>query len=327
MIIKAFQVKNTSINNYNMFLLYGENEGFKNQVIHNISKDYEPNILKYEEDELLKNSDIFFSEVNNISLFDNKKVITINRASDKLLSLIESVLEKRFDDLRIIINAGILDRKSKLRAKFEKSKNLVCIPFYADDNTTLARIANNFFRNKKIPISQESINLMVERCRGDRENINNEISKTESFIKYKKKITVDEILKITNLSENYSYSDLSDHCLNKNLKKTMNILNENNYTSEDCIMIIRIMLSKVKRLVMLKENRPLILVPRETPLNMIYIENMLKLSKAGALIAPASPAFYNKPKTLDDNINFIVGRVLDLLGYDSAIFSRWEGSE
>ena len=80
-------------------------------------------------------------------------------------------------------------------------------------------------------------------------------------------------------------------------------------------------------LVMLKENRPLILVPRETPLNTIYIENMLKLSKAGALMVPASPAFYNKPKTLDDNINFIVGRVLDLLGYDSDIFSRWEGTE
>ena len=78
---------------------------------------------------------------------------------------------------------------------------------------------------------------------------------------------------------------------------------------------------------MLKENRPLILVPRETPLNTIYIENMLKLSRAGALMVPASPAFYNKPKTLDDNINFIVGRVLDLLGYDSDIFSRWEGTE
>lgn len=80
-------------------------------------------------------------------------------------------------------------------------------------------------------------------------------------------------------------------------------------------------------LVMLKERRQLILVPRETPLSTIYIDNMLKLSNAGAIIAPASPAFYNKPKTLDDNVNFIVGRVLDLLGYDSDIFSRWEGSD
>ena len=95
MIIKAFQVKNTSINNYNIFLLYGENEGFKNQVINYISRDYKPNILKYEEDELIKNSDIFFSEVNNISLFDNKKVIIINRVSEKLLSLIEDILEKK----------------------------------------------------------------------------------------------------------------------------------------------------------------------------------------------------------------------------------------
>ena len=142
-----------------------------------------------------------------------------------------------------------------MRSKFEKSKNLVCIPFYADDTSALATLANNFFKKHKIPISQENINIIAERCRGDRKNLYNELLKIESLIKIKNKVTVEEIIKLTNLADNYSYSELSDHCLNKNLKKTTNILNENNYTYEDCIAIIRIMLFKVKRLVVLKENQ------------------------------------------------------------------------
>ena len=142
-----------------------------------------------------------------------------------------------------------------MRSKFEKSKNLVCIPFYADDTSALATIANNFFKKHKIPISQENINIIAERCRGDRKNLKNELSKIESLIKIKNKVTVEEIIKLTNLADNFSYSELSDHCLNKNLKKTTNILNENNYSYEDCIAIIRIMLFKVKRLVVLKENQ------------------------------------------------------------------------
>ena len=77
--------------------------------------------------------------------------------------------------------------------------------------------------------------------------------------------------------------------------------------------------------VMLKERRPLILVPRETPFSHIHIENMLRLSTAGTIIAPAAPAFYNRPQSLDDNVNFIAGRVLDLLGLDADLFARWEG--
>ena len=135
---------------------------------------------------------------------------------------------------------------------FEKNKNIICIPFYADNSQTLNNIANNYFKEKKIPISQEAINIMVARSRGDRLNLNNELTKIENFTKNKKKINIDDILKLTNLAENYSVNELVDSCLSKNSKKTINILNENNYSAEDCILIIKTFLIKAKRLNKLK---------------------------------------------------------------------------
>ena len=255
MIIKAFQVKNLNPNKQNFFLLYGENEGFKKEIIDIIIKDFRENVLSYDSEEIAKNPNIIFSELNNVSLFEKKKALIINRATDKFFSFFLNLLDKNYDDIKIVIKAGILDKKSKMRGKFEKSKNLVCIPFYTDDTFALATIANNFFKKHKISISQECINIIAERCRGDRKNLYNELSKIENLIKIKNKVTIEEIVKLTNLADNYSYSELSDHCLNRNLKKTTNILNENNYTYEDCIAIIRIMLFKVKRLVVLKENQ------------------------------------------------------------------------
>ncbi len=255
MIVKTFQVKSLDINKYSFFLLYGENQGLKDEVIKEINKNFQANILKYEESEILNNPEIIFSELNHTSLFEDKKIILVNRVSDKFFSLIENILDKKYDGTKIIINAGSLEKKAKLRGKFEKSQNLVCIPFYTDNTITLATIASNFFSKNKIPISHENINVIAERCRGDRKNLENELMKIANLIKGKNKINSDEIIKLTNLAENYSYSELSDCCLNKNLKKTTNILNENNYTYEDCIAIIRTMLFKVKRLVTLKETQ------------------------------------------------------------------------
>ena len=255
MIIKAFQAKNITTNKQSFFLLFGENEGYKNQIIEDIVKRFSENSIKYDADDIISNPDIIFSELNNLSLFENKKTIIVNRTTDKFFSVIENLLDSNYKDIKIIFNAGPLDKKSKMRVKFEKSKNLVCIPFYADDTSTLATITNNFFKKNKIPISQENINIIVERCRGDRKNLKSELSKIESLIKIKNKITGEDIIKVTNLAENYSYSELSDHCLNKDLKKINNIINENNYSYEDCVAIIRIMLFKVKRLVILKENQ------------------------------------------------------------------------
>jgi len=75
--------------------------------------------------------------------------------------------------------------------------------------------------------------------------------------------------------------------------------------------------------VMLKERRPLVLVPRETPLNLVHLRNLTVVAEAGAVILPAMPAFYTRPESLDDMVNFVVGKVLDVLGVEHELFPRW----
>tara|TARA_Y100000591_G_scaffold328841_1_gene356197 strand:+ start:298 stop:1290 length:993 start_codon:yes stop_codon:yes gene_type:complete len=255
MIVKTFETDKIKNTNTNFFLLYGENEGHKSHIISSVlSVGYKENIIRYEENEILNKTDIFAAEVNNKSFFDDKKIIIISRATDRVNKILEEYFDKNLEDTRIIVNAGILDKKSKLRNNFEKKKNLICMPFYSDNNSTLIKLASSFFRDKNISISQETINVFVERCRGNRENLNNELSKIESFTKNKKNISIEDITKLTNLHENYSHSELCDQCLIKNIKKVIQIINENNFSSEDCIAITRIMMTKIKKLLRLKED-------------------------------------------------------------------------
>ena len=248
MIIKSYELNKINLKKNSIYLLYGENEGLKNKVINDTFKEFLKNNYKYDEKEILNNKENFFNNILSKSFFETKKIIIILRSSDKIVNIIEEILEKITEDTKIILLANILDKKSKLRLLFEKNKNIVCIPFYADNNQTLSSLANYCFKEKKIPISQETINLLVARSRGDRLNLYNEITKIENFTRNKKKININDILKLTNLAENYSVTELVDSCLAKNSTKTINILNENNYTAEDCILIIKTLLTKAKRL-------------------------------------------------------------------------------
>ena len=254
MIQKAFEINKIDLNEYNLYLFYGENEGYKNEIIKTKFEKLYPNqIYRYDEKEVLEKKNEFFNGILSKSFFENQKIIIISRVSDKIKDIIEEISLKNIEDIKIILSANILEKKSKLRNYFEKEKKAICTAFYADNSQTLSNIALNFFREKKISIPQQTINFLVERCRGNRENLNNELTKIENLSESKKKINTEDILKITNLAENYNTSELTDNCLAKNIRKIINILNENNYSNEDCILIIRTLLNKAKRIVKLQE--------------------------------------------------------------------------
>ena len=252
MILKSYEINkiNQSINH--LILFYGKNEGLKNEAINVLIKD-KNNISNYEEKEILDNESNFIENILSKSLFEQQKFILIKRATDKILKIIENLNSKNLEDTIIIVNSDNLEKKSKLRSFFEKDKTLICIPFYPDNDQTLSKLAYNFFKNKKVLISPLNINLIVNKCSGDREKLVNELHKIEFFTKNGKKIDNVSISKLINLNENHSISELVDNCLAKNKKKTISILNENNFNNEDCIMITRSFISKAKKLLILSK--------------------------------------------------------------------------
>jgi len=250
MIIKSYQINQINPTIHNLLLFYGKNEGLKNEIIKNIIRD-KKNINNYDEKEVLENEYNFVENILTKSLFDDEKIIIIKRSTDKILKVIENLNSKKLDDITIIINADNLEKKSKLRSFFEKNKETICIPFYPDTDQTLSKLAYDFLKGKKISISQSSINLIINKCSGDREALYNELNKIDFYTKNGKKITTEDIMKITNLIENHSVLELVDNCLAKNNKKIINILNENNFNNEDCILITRSLLNKSKKILQL----------------------------------------------------------------------------
>ena len=255
MIIKSYELKKLNLDKNKYILFYGANEGAKTEEINRLKLlNKDKTFINYDEKEILENSENIYNNIFSKSLFENKKIITINRTTDKLLKIIEDVLEKNFVDIYLIFISDNLEKRSKLRSLFEKKKELTCVAFYPDTSDVLSKIAHDFFKERKILISQAHVNLIINKCNGDRGVLKNELSKIEFFSKNKTKISTENLLKLVNLVENHSISELIDNCLAKNQKKTINILNDNNFSSEDCIIITRTFISKSKRIMKLSED-------------------------------------------------------------------------
>ena len=249
MILKYFELNKLSFSNTNFILLHGKNDGYKNEEIKKIAKNLKKKITSYDEKQVIDNTEDFYESNLNKSLFEDEKIILINRCTDKIIKVIEELIDRNINDTIFILKSEVLEKKSKLRNFFEKSKSqLVSIAFYSDNFETLFKIAQQNLKNKKILLSNESVNVLINRCANDRKNLLNEIEKIELYSKNKKKISNEEILTLINLSENHSINELINSCLVKNPGKLFNILNENIYSNDDCIIIIRTLLKKAKNL-------------------------------------------------------------------------------
>ena len=253
MILKSFEVNKTNISKFKLFIIYGENEGLKKEITEKIKNNNEGKKINYEEIQILKEKSNFFSEIKNRSLFNEKRIFLIERCTDKISEIILEICENKNDDI-LIFSCGILEKRSKIRNNLEKSKFVAVIPTYKDNSESLITIAKSFFAEKKISISFETLNLLVNRCRGDRGYLRKELEKISNYLLDKKVISLKEILTLTNLSENYSAGELVDASLSKNIYKTKEILNENNYSPEDTFLILRVFLQKTKKILNLLEN-------------------------------------------------------------------------
>ncbi len=253
MIVKTFEIKKKELNNFKFFLIYGNNSGLIDEIIENdLKPKLSKNIYNYDENEILQNDENFKDDILSKSFFDNEKLIIISRTTDKIFKLIEEIIDKNIKDIVIILKASTLEKKSKLRNLFEKNSDVICTPVYEDNNQSLSMIVREFLKKNNINLSQQIINILTERAKGDRINLKNELDKLKYFSQNKSKIEIDEILNLTNLAENYNISELVDNSLAQNKKRTLYIFNENNFVSDDCILILRTYLSKLKRLLKLK---------------------------------------------------------------------------
>ena len=256
MIFKSYILENNleSITKCKLFLFYGENNGLKKEFkakLKTLHKNKE--VLNFFQDEIIKNKDLLFNEINNKSLFNEKKIIFINEASDKILENLEK-LTSIIQDENIFIFSGILDKKSKLRTFFEKSKECGVVPCYQDNEISIKKIIHNNLINYQ-GLTSEVINIILQSSGLDRSRVNNEIEKIKSCFK-EKKIESKKIQELLNIRFNDNFNTLKDEALRGNSKMTNRLLADTIFEIENCTFYLHLInqrLKKLKKIEQLKE--------------------------------------------------------------------------
>ena len=248
MIFKSYVLEQNlkSIDNCKIILFYGENQGLKEEFKKNIKEANKNNEkLNLLQDEIIKNENLLINEISNKSLFNNKKIIFIDQVNEKILNIIEEMAEDVSDE-KIVIFAGNLDKKSKLRSYFEKSKSCGIVACYQDNEITIKKIITNKLSDYQ-GLSTQVINFIIQNTGLNRSKVNNEIEKIKSCF-LEKKINLEKIDLLLNIKTNDDFNKLKDEALKGNKIKTNKLLADTVFEPESNIYYLNSINQRINRL-------------------------------------------------------------------------------
>jgi len=248
MIYKSYIIEQNieSIFKHKMFLFYGENEGLKKEFKKKIRDNYPKlNILRLYQEDILKNQKILTNEILNNSLFEENKIIFIEQVNDKILSTIEEMSDIIVNE-KVFIFSQTLDKKSKIRSYFEKSKNTGVAACYPDNEITIRKIIEKGLKNYE-GLTPHIINIILQNTNFDRDKVNNEIEKIQSCF-MNKKLELSEIESILNISENEDFSRLKDEALSGNKIKINRLLADTVFETENNVYYLNLINQRINKL-------------------------------------------------------------------------------
>jgi len=248
MIFKSYIIEQNieNIKKFNVFLFYGENQGLKKDFKEQIKSYYNNNeILNLFQEEILKNSSLLVNEIKNKSLFNDEKIIFINEANDKIVSIVDDLFNIIKDE-KIFIFADNLEKRSKLRNIFEKSKDCGVVPCYQDNEITIRKIVSSELTNFK-GLTPEIINTIIQNTGLNRDKIHNEIEKIKSCFK-EKIIDTQKLEQLLNIKVNENFNALKDEALKGNQKNTNRLLADTIFEFENSVFYLNLINQRVNKL-------------------------------------------------------------------------------
>ena len=248
MILKSYILeKNFNyFENYKIFLFYGENQGLKQEFKEKLKKQNKTKeILNLFQDEIIKNKNILVNEIKNKSLFNEKKIIFINQVNDKVLNTLDEIMES-IQEEKIFLFADILNKKSKLRDYFEKSKSCGISPCYQDNEITIKKIISRRLKDFQ-GVTSQIINFITQNTGLDRNKVNNEIDKIISCFS-DRKVDINKIDSLLNNRTNDDFNLLKDEALKGNKINTNKLLADTVLEIENNIYYLNAINQRINRL-------------------------------------------------------------------------------